>query len=303
MTTGPGRHLHPERAAPVPAAHRACSRLLSVYGYQAYQPLSRRQKPLHPPRRCRSFPPPKIFCVSCVPINSYTALEARVLDIALMLHAEHGGGNNSTFTTHVRVFLRHGYLFRHCGGTRLFKRPKARRREHQGRTACLSDMKQQVRDWTDENEICDYLHTPACTEKRSITPGSSTAWAMPCIPSPTQSTQSWKRFAEGLSKEKGREDEYATIHAQSHGSRRRSSPKSAASIKVFPQNVDFYSGFIYSMLRLADGALYPHLRHAPESRAGAPTASKSLSMPVKSSARRIKPSTPSALFPGMENET
>ena len=50
---------------------------------------------------CRSFPPRKTCCTSCARTGKYTELEARILDLALVLHAEHGGGNNSTFTTHV----------------------------------------------------------------------------------------------------------------------------------------------------------------------------------------------------------
>ena len=48
--------------------------------------------------------------------SKYSELEARILDLALVLHAEHGGGNNSTFTTHVGHVLRHRRLFRDRGG-------------------------------------------------------------------------------------------------------------------------------------------------------------------------------------------
>ena len=51
--------------------------------------------------RMTAFPPRRTFLRMLRPDKSYTDLEARVLDLALILHMEHGGGNNSTFTTHV----------------------------------------------------------------------------------------------------------------------------------------------------------------------------------------------------------
>ena len=73
--------------------------MLSVYGYQAFRHYHDGQSLfIHTPRQiyyCRKYP------ASLRPDSKYTELEARILDIALVLHAEHGGGNNSTFTTHV----------------------------------------------------------------------------------------------------------------------------------------------------------------------------------------------------------
>ena len=75
--------------------------LLSVYGYQAYSHYhDGNSLYIHNPAAA-SCPRRKTSCASCVPDSQYTDLEARVLDLALVLHAEHGGGNNSTFTTHV----------------------------------------------------------------------------------------------------------------------------------------------------------------------------------------------------------
>ena len=107
----------------IPNVLRQCIQLIAIFSasfrlrLSGVSPLSRRQKSLHSPAEAELFHRRKYSCVFCVPINS-SPLEAKVLDIALMLHAEHGGGNNSTFTTHV-VVLRHGYLLRHCRGTRL----------------------------------------------------------------------------------------------------------------------------------------------------------------------------------------
>ena len=110
------------------------------------------------------------------------------------------------------------------------------------------DMKEQVKDWTNENEICDYL-TRLLDKKRSITPGSSTAWATPCIPSPTPEHASWSALQRAFPKKKGREDEYglymrvARLAPQVIAEKRRI-------YKGVSANVDFYSGFIYSMLDL-----------------------------------------------------
>ena len=94
-------HQHRECAAAVPAAHCRCSRLLSVYGYQAYSHYDAGQKPVSSTTPCPSFPPLKTFCASCGRIANIPSWRPEILDLALVLHAEHGGGNNSTFTTHV----------------------------------------------------------------------------------------------------------------------------------------------------------------------------------------------------------
>jgi len=96
--------------------------LLSVYGYQAYRHYHDGQSLfIHQPD-------PKLSTAENIlrilrPDCSYTELEAKVLDIALILHADHGGGNNSTFTTHVVTS---------SGTDTYFKGPQARRRQHQG---------------------------------------------------------------------------------------------------------------------------------------------------------------------------
>ena len=89
------------------------------------------------------------------PDGKYTELEAKVLDIALILHAEHGGGNNSTFTTHV-VTSPEQILILLLQHYRSLKGPR-----HGGANLkvqnMFEDIKANVKDWTDEKEVEVYL--------------------------------------------------------------------------------------------------------------------------------------------------
>ena len=92
--------------------------MLSVYGYQAYNFYIEKQSLfIHQPDPNLSIAENILHLLR--PDSVYSPLEAHVLDMALVLHAEHGGGNNSTFTTQ----LGHRHLFRNCGGLMLVKRP------------------------------------------------------------------------------------------------------------------------------------------------------------------------------------
>ena len=104
--------------------------LLSIYGYQAYSHYhDGKSLFIHSPKPELSTAENILHILR--PDSKYTDFEARILDIALVLHMEHGGGNNSSFTTHVVIFLRHGHLLHHCGSSGLLKRPQARRRQCQ----------------------------------------------------------------------------------------------------------------------------------------------------------------------------
>ena len=94
------------------------------------------------------------------PDGKYTELEAKVLDIALILHAEHGGGNNSTFTTHVVSSSGTDTYSAIAASLGSLKGPK-----HGGANIkvvqMFQDMKKEVRDWEDEEEVRAYLKTPS----------------------------------------------------------------------------------------------------------------------------------------------
>ena len=219
--------------------------LLSVYGYQAYRHYhDGKSLYIHQPK------PELTTAENILRIlrsdKQFTPLEAKVLDIALMLHAEHGGGNNSTFTTHVVSSSGTDTYSAIAAALGSLKGPK-----HGGANIkvvrMFRDMKEQVKDWTNENESA--ITSPACLiKKRSITPVSSTAWARRVFRLRPQSTHHGA-LCRGLSKEKGREDEYglymrvARLAPQVIAEKRRI-------YKGVSANVDFYSGFIYSMLDL-----------------------------------------------------
>ena len=265
--------------------------LLSVYGYQAYRHYhDGKSLYIHQPK------PELTTAENILRIlrsdKQFTPLEAKVLDIALMLHAEHGGGNNSTFTTHVVSSSGTDTYSAIAAALGSLKGPK-----HGGANIkvvrMFRDMKEQVKDWTNENEICDYL-TRLLDKKAFDNAGLIYGMGHAVYSVSDPRARIMERFAEGLSKEKGREDEYglymrvARLAPQVIAEKRRI-------YKGVSANVDFYSGFIYSMLDLPM-ELYTPIFACARIAAGAPIVLKSSSMPVKSSARRIKPSTPSARF-------
>ena len=181
------------------------------------------------------------------PDRQFTDTEAKTLDIMLMLHAEHGGGNNSTFTTHVVSSSGTDTYSAIAAALGSLKGPK-----HGGANIkvvrMFRDMKEQVKDWTNENEICDYL-TRLLDKKAFDNAGLIYGMGHAVYSVSDPRARIMERFAEGLSKEKGREDEYglymrvARLAPQVIAEKRRI-------YKGVSANVDFYSGFIYSMLDL-----------------------------------------------------
>ena len=220
--------------------------LLSVYGYQAYRHYNDgRSLYIHQPK------PELTTAENILRIlrsdKKFTPLEAKVLDIALMLHAEHGGGNNSTFTTHVVTSSGTDTYSAIAAALGSLKGPK-----HGGANIkvvrMFEDMKQVVKDWTDEDEIRDYLTRlldKEAFDKAGLIYGMG--HAVYSISAPRAKIM--ESFAAGLSSEKGREDEYglymrvARLAPEVIGEKRRI-------YKGVSANVDFYSGFIYSMLDL-----------------------------------------------------
>ena len=138
--------------------------MLSVYGYQAYNFYIEKQSLfIHQPKPELSIAENLLHLLR--PDSSYTELEAHVLDIALVLHAEHGGGNNSTFTTHVVTSSGTDTYSAMAAALCSLKGPK-----HGGANLkvmhMFDDMKQKVKDWTDDEEISAYLE--ALLDKRAF---------------------------------------------------------------------------------------------------------------------------------------
>ena len=220
--------------------------IISVYGYQAYKHYHDGQSLfIHVPQPELSTAENILYLLRAD--SQYTELEARILDLALVLHAEHGGGNNSTFTTH--VVTSSGTDTYSCIAASLgsLKGPK-----HGGANIkvvkMFEDMKEQVKDWTDEAAVKQYLRdllNKKAFDHQGLIYGMG--HAVYSISDPR--AKILHRFVEKLSVEKKRTEEYA-LYAMVE----RLAPEVIAEerkiYKGVSANVDFYSGFVYSMLDL-----------------------------------------------------
>ena len=129
--------------------------LLSVYGYQAYRHYhDGKSLYIHSPKAGLSTAENLLRILRSN--KKYSPLEARILDVALVLHMDHGGGNNSTFTTHVVSSTGTDTYSAMAAAIGSLKGPK-----HGGANIKVvdrfTDMKEKVRDWTDEDEVSRYL--------------------------------------------------------------------------------------------------------------------------------------------------
>lgn len=220
--------------------------LLSVYGYQAYNHYVKgKSLYIHLPQKGLSTAENILRILR--PDKKYTELEAKILDIALILHMEHGGGNNSTFTTHVVSSSGTDTYSAIAAALGSLKGPK-----HGGANikvvSMFKDMKKHIKDWTDEDEVRDYLkkllHKEAF-DRRGLIYGMG--HAIYSVSDPR--AEVLKGFVEKLAKEKGRMKDY-NLYAMVE----RLAPEVIAEerkmYKGVSANVDFYSGFVYSMLDL-----------------------------------------------------
>lgn len=181
------------------------------------------------------------------PDSSFTELEASILDLALVLHAEHGGGNNSTFTTHVVTSSGTDTYSAIAAALSSLKGPK-----HGGANIKVSmmfdDMKKNLSDWTDEDAVRDYLakllHKEAFDRSGLI---YGMGHAVYSISDPRANLL--RKAVKSLSVEKHLEKEY-----ELYSMIERLAPEVIAKerriYKGVSANVDFYSGFAYSMLNL-----------------------------------------------------
>ena len=220
--------------------------LLSVYGYQAYNHYLRNQSLfIHVPDPKKSTA--EIVLELLRPDQKYTDLEARVLDMALVLHAEHGGGNNSTFTTHVVTSSGTDTYSAISAALCSLKGPK-----HGGANVRVSkmfeDLKINVRDWEDEDAIRKYL-TDILDKKAFDRSGLIYGMGHAVYTISDPRARILKNFTGKLAAAKGLEDEY-----ELYSRVERLAPEVIGQkkhiYKGVSANVDFYSGFIYSMLGL-----------------------------------------------------
>lgn len=240
----------------IPNVLRQCLNLISefpmmmVYGYHAYNYRLGEDMFIYAPS-------PELSTAENILMmlredRKYTELEAKILDMALVLHMDHGGGNNSTFTTHVVTSSGTDTYSTIAAALASLKGPK-----HGGAnikvTQMFEDMKTVVKDWKDEDEVrrylCDLLEKKAFDQKGLI---YGMGHAIYSVSDPRADI--FKGFVKQLAQEKGCEDEYALYEMVEN-----MAPKVIAEkrkiYKGVNANVDFYSGLVYSMLNLPP-ALY-----------------------------------------------
>ena len=218
--------------------------LLAVYGYNAYRHYHL-GKNLH----IRNARPELSLAENLLQMlhsdGEYTELEARVLDAALILHAEHGGGNNSTFTTHVVSSTGTDTYSSVVASLGSQKGPRHGGANHKVQ-AMFEDIKANVPDWSDETAL--RAHLDRILEKKAGD-GSGLIYglghAIYTLSDPRAVIL--KDYARRLSEEKGLQDEFALYEAVE-----RLGKESMAGhlnlVKPVCANVDFYSGFVYHML-------------------------------------------------------
>lgn len=179
------------------------------------------------------------------PDGQFTELEARVLDLALVLHAEHGGGNNSTFVTHAVTSTGSDTYSTMAAAIGSLKGP-----QHGGASGKAYDMMQDlaanVKNWRNEMEIADYLNR--ILDKKAFDNSGliyGVGHAVYTLSDPR--TKLLREYARALAYESGREDEYELFTLAE-----RLAPEvfrnTKSSDKIVCANVDFYSGYVYSML-------------------------------------------------------
>lgn len=237
----------------IPNVLRQCLQLiarfpqLAVYGYHAYNYGTKKSNSffIHEPDPKLSIAENLLYMLRID--GKFTELEAQVLDIALILHAEHGGGNNSTFTTHVVSSSGTDTYSAIAAALGSLKGPK-----HGGANIKVSgmfeDIKKNVSDWTCREEVYNYLakilHKEAF-DKAGLIYGIG--HAIYSVSDPRAKV--FKRFVKSLSEEKGLSKEYA-LYSLVEELAPEVIAKERKMYKGVSANVDFYSGFVYDMLGL-----------------------------------------------------
>lgn len=218
--------------------------MLSVYGYHAYNHYECDES-LYIHR-----PDPRLSTAENLlrmlrPDMSYTPTEAKVLDAALVLHMEHGGGNNSTFTTRVVTSAGSDTYSVIAAALSSLKGPK-----HGGANIkvvqMMEDLRRNVDDTTDEDQVRQYLYrllNKEAFDRSGLIYGMG--HAVYSISDPRAKV--FKSFVEKLANEKKHHKDF-----ELYSMIERLAPEVIAEkcriYKGVSANVDFYSGFVYSML-------------------------------------------------------
>lgn len=227
--------------------------MLSIYGYQAYSHYhDGKSLFIHQPD-------PELSAAENIlhllrPDSKFTPLEARILDVALVLHMEHGGGNNSSFTTHVITSSLTDTYSTIAAAIGSLKGPR-----HGGANIkvvrMIECMKKEIKDWKDEDEVSAYLlkllHGEAF-DKSGLIYGVGHAIYSKSDPR----AEVLKSFVGKLAHEKGLDDEYG-LYTMIEKLAPQVITNERHMYKGVSINVDFYSGFVYSMLGLPEELFTP----------------------------------------------
>ena len=226
---------------------------IAVYSYHAYRHF-RKDDTLFIRNPQRGLSLAENILLMLRPDGKYTELEAKVLDIALILHAEHGGGNNSTFTTHVVTSSGTDTYSSTAASIGSLKGPR-----HGGANLkvqnMFTDLKANVSHWDNEDEIVDYLQkvlNKEAFDHAGLIYGMG--HAVYTLSDPREVIL--KRFAQALAEEKGMTEEFE-LYNRVEGIAGKLIMEHRKLFKNVCANVDFYSGFVYSMLGIPEELFTP----------------------------------------------
>jgi len=218
--------------------------MLAVYAYRAYV------HHFHDRSLVIRRPLPELSTAENIlrmlrPDGKYTRLEAMVLDLTLVLHAEHGGGNNSSFTAHVVSSSGTDTYATIAASLGSLKGPR-----HGGANIkvvqMFEELKSEVKDWEDDREVENYLLRVLGKDAFDRS-GLIYGMGHPVYSISDPRTLILRKYAGELAREKALEEEYRL-----HGKVEKLAPaaiaKSRRMYKGVSANVDFYSGFVYKML-------------------------------------------------------
>ncbi|MEG1719958.1 MAG: citrate/2-methylcitrate synthase [Clostridia bacterium] len=220
--------------------------LLAVYGYQAHVHYHlKKSLVIHTPSPELSTAENILYMLR--EDSQYTHLEAQLLDLALVLHAEHGGGNNSSFTTRVVSSSATDTYSVIAAALGSLKGPR-----HGGANIkvvhMFEDMKEKVSDWKDDALVSEYL-TNIVNKKAFDNSGLIYGMGHAVYSISDPRAVIFKQYVEELAKSKGLYDEFMLYSAVE-----RLAPEVIAKerkiYKGVSANVDFYSGFVYRMLNI-----------------------------------------------------
>lgn len=243
----------------IPNVLRQCLQLialfpvLSVYSLQAYNYFHDNQSLyIHSPQQGLSTAENILYMLR--PDSRYTALEAKLLDMALVLHAEHGGGNNSTFTTHVVTSSGTDTYSAIAASLGSLKGPK-----HGGANIkvvkMMDEIKENVRDFYDYDEVAAYVEKilrKEAFDHSGLVYGIGHAIYTKSDPRALV----FKDFVRSLSEEKGKQNEFA-LYENVEKSACKLITEQRHTLKGVSANIDLYSGFVYSMLDLPEKLYTP----------------------------------------------